>query len=168
MVSCQLAQDDVKVKKEADTTPLATWNTRVRFPVPNKVRVRRTLNPQNASSSIINKAYLSTDLALKLLGAQLHVFDADMSTHGRLALEGDGALGALEDLVSKVLLTVLRIAAEVGALFMANLTFDGSTVGLLHVAAKVGLGTETLLAYGALVDQLLNARRKYRDVGCLF
>ncbi len=88
------------------------------------------------------------------------MFDTNVSPHCRLTLERDRTLGALEDFVPEVLLTMLGVATEVGTLLVANFALDWPTVGLLHVTAKVGLNAETLLADGALVDEVLKRWKK--------
>lgn len=102
-----------------------------------------------------NAVHLATDLTLKLLRTQLHVLHTDMPTHGGLAFKGDRTFSALEYLIPEVLLSMLRVATQVGALLLANFTLDGSTVRLLHVTSQVRLNSETLLTHRTLVQKLL-------------
>ena len=101
------------------------------------------------------RAYLATNLTLKLFWTQLHMFNTDMPTHSSFALERDRTFGALEDFVPKVFLSVLRIATKIGTLLLTDFTFNGTAVSLLHMTPQIGLNTETLLAHRALVQQLL-------------
>lgn len=111
----------------------------------------RVLMRQHVHSDLCDN--LAADLTFKLLRTQLHMLHSNMSTHGGLALKGDRTFSALEDLIPEVLLPMLRVATQVGALLLANFTLDGSTVRLLHMTSQVRLDAEALLTHGALVQK---------------